>query len=204
MADRRMISDTGYEVLRSQWVGGTEYLMAENQAACEDERYMVCDYTRSAILGQYSEAVVGGEMDEATQEFKQRVNTAREAIKNELDRRGLPAELFNAEDCIPHSYEQDINGKVVVIKSEALSPEYRRGSEQLMYVLGGFGANANSRGNAVFCCQLSDGEKARYERYQVLGIVKELPDWAQERLTAVKEQLNEHRTKSHKERNGGR
>lgn len=191
--DKRFISDTGYAVARSEWVGGKKFLLAENPQADTAERYMVATYEQKAFLGQYSDCVVGDEYDDAAQEFEKRVNTAREEIESELNERGLPVDLFTAEHCIPHSYEQDINKKVVAIKAECLAPEYRRGSEQLMYVTGGFGASRNSRGTAVFCVQLSDGKKARYERYQVLGIVKDLPDWAKQRLDAVKKEIKRER-----------
>ncbi|MDR1565052.1 MAG: hypothetical protein LBS74_08860 [Oscillospiraceae bacterium] len=198
--EKRMVADTGYEVLLSEWVGGKEFIVAENPQADETERYMAATYERKAFLGQYFDVVVGDEYDDAAQEFEKRVNTAREVIESELDKRGFPSELFTAEQCVPHSYEQDINKKVVAIKPECLADEYRRGSEQLMYVTGGFGASRNSRGTAVFCVQLSDGTKARYERYQVLGIVKDLPDWAKQRLDTVKADI----AKSRKERNDAR
>jgi hypothetical protein len=202
--DNRFIGDTGYEVLQSEWVGGKEFLLAENPQASPDERYMVATFERKVILGQYSDCQVSDNFNEAAQELDIRVTAAREEVEGELNKRGLPSELFTAEHCVPHDYAQDLNKRVVAIKADCLSPEYRRGSEQLMYVTGGFGASPNSRGTAVFCVQLSDGNKARYERYQVLGIVKELPDWAKERLTAVQAQIAAERTKSKKDRGDAR
>ena len=198
--DYRFIGDTGYEVLRSQWVGSKEFVLAENPQADESERYMVATYEQKCVIGQYSDCVTGGDYDEAVQELENRVNTARTEIESELNRRGFPSELFTAEHCIPHDYAQGLNKRVVAIKADCLAPEYRRGSEQLMYVTGGFGAEPNSRGTAVFCVQLSDGSTARFERYHVLGIVKELPDWAKQRLEAVKADI----AKSRKERDDAR
>jgi hypothetical protein len=191
--DKRFIGDTGYAVARSEWVGGKEFLLAENPQADASERFMVATYEQKAFLGQYSDCVVGDEYGDAAQEFEKRVNTAREEIESELDGRGFPTELFTAEHCIPHDYAQDLHKKVVAIKADCLAAEYRRGSEQLMYVTGGFGASGGSRGTAVFCVQLSDGKKARYERYQVLGIVKEMPDWAKQRLDSIKKEIKRER-----------
>ena len=197
---KRMIGDSGYVVIRSQWAGGTEYLLAENPNATEDERFLVCNHKENSILSQYSDGVAGNNMNEAAREFETRVNTALEKVAAELDGRGLPAELFTAEQCIPHDYGQDINGKVVAIRADMLASEYRRGSEQLVYVVGGFGSNADSRGSAVYCWQLSDEKQVRHERYQVLGIVKELPDWVKERLEAVKVQIAAEHAKSKNDR----
>ena len=170
MTEKRMIGDAGYEVIQSKWAGGKEHLLAENKRVTPDERYLVCVYTSNGIIGEYSDAATGGDLAEAKQEFADRVNSTLADVQRELDERGLPTELFTAERCVPHSYDQCIKGTVVAIKAEVLAPEYRRGSEQLVYVVGGFGANANARGNAVFCHHLSTGEATRFERYQVLGI----------------------------------
>jgi hypothetical protein len=202
--EKGMISDSGYAVLLSERVGGKELLLAENPQAEEPKRYMIATYEQRAFWGQYSDGVVGDNYNEMAQEFEKRVNTAREEIESELDKRGLPVELFTAEHCVPHNYGQDLKGKVVAIKAESLSPVYRRGSEQLVYVMGGFGANPNARGTAVFCIQLSDGEQTRFNRNDVLGIVKELPDWVKARLTAVKAQNAAEHTKSKKDRGDAR
>ena len=86
----------------------------------------------------------------------------------------LPSDLFTAEDCYPHKYEESIDEKVVAIKPEVFAPEYQRGDCQLVLVNGGSGAIANPRGNAVYCWHLSSGKHTRFERYDVLGVVKEL------------------------------
>jgi len=36
----------------------------------------------------------------------------------------LPAELFTADNCFPHDYGESIEGKVVAIRPEIMSPEY--------------------------------------------------------------------------------
>jgi len=67
-----------------------------------------------------------------------------------------------------------------------------------------FGANANARGSAVFCYHLNNGKHTRFERHEVLGVVKELPDWAKERLAAVKSQMTAEHAKSKKDRGDAR
>ena len=93
---------------------------------------------------------------------------------------------ITADQCFPHDYGQDLTGKVVAIKAEALRPEYRRGYVQMVLVDGGFGAKANSRGSAVFCYHLNDGKHTRFERRDILGEIKKLPDWAKERLAVIR------------------
>jgi hypothetical protein len=204
MSEKRQIGDMGYFVIESAWAGNQEFVLAENKKFAVNQRYMVCTYTSNGIIGQYAEGVTTGDLAEARQEMNDRAAKETERITAELDSHGLPSELFTAEHCIPHDYKQNLNGTVVAIRADVLSPEYRRGSEQLVYVTGGFGAASNSRGTAVYCVQLSDGEHVRFDRQDVLGIVKELPDWAKERLSAIKAQIAAERIKSTKDRGDAR
>lgn len=94
-------------------------------------------------------------------------------------------EDITAEQCIPDDYKKDIDGKVIVIRSDVLRREYQTADKQLWLCRGGFGSHANSRGSACFCVNLYSGKESRWERRDVLGEMKELPDWAKERLAAI-------------------
>ena len=54
---------------------------------------------------------------------------------------------------------------------------------------GGNGARANARGNAVFCEYLTDCRKTRFDRADVLGILKKecYPLWVTERVQVIRE-----------------
>jgi hypothetical protein len=107
------------------------------------------------------------------------------SVRAEIDKTDFQAKPIPAELCRPHDYGQDLNGKVVAIKAEVLRPEHRRGDRQLVLVDGGNGARGNARGSAVFCYYLHNGKHTRFERRDVLGEIKVLPDWAQERLAVI-------------------
>ncbi|NCB64277.1 MAG: hypothetical protein EOM52_11890 [Clostridia bacterium] len=96
---------------------------------------------------------------------------------------------LEAEDCVSGGMDADLRGKVVAIKAEILSPEYRSGSYQLMLAEGGFGCSPNARGQSVFCKELYSGESVRWDRADILGVVAEdvLPAWAKEKLVRRRE-----------------
>jgi hypothetical protein len=119
------------------------------------------------------------------EEFIGAVDQEIVALRGEFDKADYQSKPITADKCHPHDYGQNLVGKVVAIKPEALRPEYRRGDVQLVLVDGGFGANGNARGSAVFCYHLNDGKHTRFERHDILGEIKELPDWAKERLAAT-------------------
>ena len=80
--------------------------------------------------------------------------------------------------------EQDFTGKVLVLSPEALREQYWGQENQLWYARSGFGCEPHSSGRAVFATCLSDGETARWNREDFIGVLddKFLPDWAREKL----------------------
>ena len=93
-------------------------------------------------------------------------------------------DLFGAEHCVGDRAKQDFTGKVLVLSSEALREQYWGQKDQLWYARSGFGCEPHSSGRAVFATCLSDGETARWNREDFMGVLddKFLPDWAREKL----------------------
>ncbi len=182
---RRMVADTGYEVRQSIRIGNRELLMAENLKAEDGSFYMKAEYTENGLIGEYSQVVVDSDYLKILREFARGLHNQIEKVASEIGKAAYQPEPITARECHPNDYSQSIIGKVMAIKAEALRPEYRRGDMQLVLVDGGNGANANARGNAVFCTQLNDGTRTRFERYDVQGEMKELPPWAAARLDAI-------------------
>jgi hypothetical protein len=91
---------------------------------------------------------------------------------------------LTAADCVPSGLDADLMGKVVIIKSEVLSPEYRFADHQLKIVTGGFGSYPDARGNAVFCKDLYSDRESRFERYDIAGVAdtNRIPEWANRKL----------------------
>jgi len=117
-------------------------------------------------------------------EFISRVTAQLEALKAERDKITVPLQPFTLEHCTPNDYGESIENKVVVIRAECLRPEYRTADKQFVLATGGFGAHANARGRAVYTVNLYSGREARWNREDILGIVKPecIPDWAKARL----------------------
>ena len=111
-------------------------------------------------------------------------------LEKEMTGYEQPPKVLTAADCLPNVQDADLNGKIIVIKPEALAPEYRRAERQIKICNGGFGASPNSRGNAVFCKDLHSGKESRFERYDVAGIIDpaKMPKWAKLKLSALDKQ----------------
>ena len=79
--------------------------------------------------------------------------------------------------------------------------EYQHSAYQLVLADGGNGANGG-RGQAVFGTCLSDGHRARWERFDVLGEIKPecMPDWAKEAHAKILKQYKTKKPHSREER----
>jgi len=190
--EKRMVGDTGYEVMQSFRINGKDVILAEKQDAEDGEFNLVCYYREHGIIGEYTHAITTDDYLEAVQEFTKRINTESKVIQTEIDALGIPKKLFTAKDCQPCRYDESIIREVVAIKSSVFSPEYRRGEHQLVFVHGGNGSKANPRATSVYCYHLNDGKFASFARHSVQGIVlpSAMPDWAKESLAKIKKEID--------------
>lgn len=199
-AEKRMV-DT-FEIKHAIHIGDKEVLFCVDQEKV-DTPYMVCYCTWDNPLGmeQFFEATGSDDYMEIMTEFTNRVRSQLEAVKAERDKITVPLSAFTAEQCIPNDYGKSIENKVVVIRASSLRPEYQTVDKQLVLATGGFGAHANSRGRAVYTVNLYSGKESRWNREDILGIIRpeHLPDWAKERLKQIEAKQTRHK-KSEPER----
>ena len=171
-----------YEIIQSMSIGEKELVLGENMNAVDGKFYIAANYESNSC-----------DYVEVASVFAQRLS---EEIKRlQVGRCDLCMNILNKNDCLPIGNETFI-GKIIVLKPEILSPEYRNEHYQIMRCTGGNGARADGLGTSVFCTELYTGENMKYRRASVLGILKEdcYPAW----LTDILE--NEKvKKKSHKE-----
>lgn len=177
----------GYEERAKLQLAGQIVILAEKRGA--DDPYMVANCRWDNPLGadEYYNAVVTDNYLEAVREFVKREAMTLDFLEAQRSLSGLPVQTLTAADCIPDSRNDDYNGKVVVIKPEIVSPEYRSAEHQLALVTGGNGANPDARGRAVFVTKLYSGESSRYNRQDVAGVISphRMPEWAKVKIAEL-------------------
>ena len=191
--EKRMIADTGFEVKHSIQIGDREILIGENMDDQDGEYYLKAEYTNNALMGQYYRMISSSSYLAVMEEFIGSINRQIVSMRSEIGKAEYQARITTSDDCHPNDYGQDITGEVVAIKASALRPEYRRGDVQLVFVTHGSGARSYPRGSSVYCYHLSDGAHTKYMRYDVQGVIKELPGWAKERLVALQAEQDAER-----------
>ena len=196
MNDKRTVGD--YNVIAAMEIGPGEVLFCENPAAVLNERYLCCYSEYNGIFERYSDGYVSDDYAEIAELFGARIRDAAQKIireNSERDEKLGDNSALGLDDCIPVKSDESLEGKVIVIKAEALRPEYRSASEQLMLCTGGFGAQPNARGRSCFCTSLYEGKNRTFYRSDILGTVPEdmLPAWAKEGLNKAKAELSRER-----------
>ena len=189
--EKRMAGD--YVIFQTISIGHTEIVMGENPEASADERYMCAYCTANELFAQYSDVIVSDDYIETLELFQQRVHEETKKLREELaqpEREGIDDRPATNEGFVPIGYDDDLKGKVIVIRVDVLKKEYRRATRQYQLCTGGFGASPRSRGSACYCINIYNGKASRFERRDVLGIVdeKQMPDWVCEKLESMNHQ----------------
>ena len=190
-AEKRMAGD--YEIIHALQIGDREIVVGENLTKPENEKYMCAFCEPNDFFARYDEVLYSNDYPEIIGIFGQRVATQAEHTRTALVTpkfMGITNAPLNAADCTPISSEANLNQKVVVIRPDVLRREYRCATEQIALCTGGFGASPNSRGSACFCVNLFTGEKTRFERHQIMGVLKEeqRPKWVKHYLQAYQQE----------------
>ena len=68
------------------------------------------------------------------------------------------------------SLEGDLKNKRLVLAHNRLNRRYQMPRFQIFHATGGFGCQENSLGSAVFGIHIADGESARWNRNDFIGI----------------------------------
>ena len=190
LSDKQVAGD--FEIINSVPIGDREIVLGENPYAEDKMIYLCSDCVKNELFTRYDNVMVGNDYTEMVELFGQRIATQAEKTRTEFSKVTVQKEPLTAKDCYPLSNTDDIEGKVIAIKTSSIRREYRTADRQLYFVTGGNGAKENARGRAVFCTNLYDGKSTRWDRYDVQGVVKEssMPSWAKDKLQELKEQTN--------------
>ena len=188
--EKRMAGD--YEIIHAMHIGDQEIVAGENPAAAAGQMYMCAFCEQNEIFARYDEVLYSDDYAEIISIYGQRVTEQAEKTRIELKGpkiQGIVNAPITANGCTPISSDDDLNGKVVVIRPDILRREYRRATNQVMLCDGGFGASPTSRGSACYCVNLYTGKTSRFERRDILGVLKDdqIPKWAQLELEQFKQ-----------------
>jgi hypothetical protein len=102
---------------------------------------------------------------------------------------------LTSEHCKTNSAGMDVIGHVLIVKADALMPQYRDAESQIVKCTHGNGARPDAKGRSIFCKELASNKTVVYYREEIEGIanIAMLPAWARQKL-AVSEKQAEHTT----------
>ena len=192
--EKRIIG--AYEVLASIMIGEYEIAVCENKNAPKEEKFLCGYIENNGVFERLTDCMVSDSYADIAAVFGERIAEKAVEVQKELEHIrknvGDDAEL-TAKDCMPDSYENCVEGRVVVLRGDVLRPEYKRASNQLLLCTGGFGAQPNPRGRTCFATRLYDTKRIQCRRDDILGVLPEdkLPGWAKRGLEAIRLQSTE-------------
>ncbi len=186
--EKRMAGD--YEIIQAIMIGDKEIVIGENQANINGHKYMTAVGEWNDLFEVYNNVLVSDDFPEIVGYFGQRVTERAKKTRDERFRpnlEGIDNTVITSDACNAITHDDDLNGKIIVIKPEVLRREYRRATNQIKLCKGGFGASPNNRGSAVYCKDLYTGKESRYERRDVLGTLEPdmLPKWARPEIVQI-------------------
>lgn len=183
MNDKKRMAGN-YTIIQALYIGDREIVIGENPENQDGQKYMCAYCTANELFASYDDVLVSDDYPEIVKIYGERVAEQAEKTRVELITpkiQGIPNAALTAKDCTAVSHDDDLNGKVVVIKPEVLRREYRMATRQIKLCVGGFGASPHSRGSACYCVDLYSGKESRFERRDILGTLEpeKLPKWAE-------------------------
>lgn len=185
-----------YKVFQSFHIGDREVVMAEDTNAAVDEMYLCAFVEDNGIMRRLVDAMVSDDYTEIAQLYAERIKEqAKEAHRQTFTLRFQGYDDRPIRDCSPITYQDNLEGRIVVINSDKLRREYRLASCQLKLCIGGSGAHPNSRGTSCLCVDLHTGKHSYFRRSDVLGTMAEaqLPEWAQLGLSKYRDDKKRER-----------
>lgn len=197
--EKRMAGE--YEIIQAMMIGDKEIVLGENPKDASGLPYMCAFCESNGLVANFYDAIAGDDFCEIAKDYGERIAKQAEKTRQALtgERAGLDGYgVITAEQCSIVTGADDLNGKIIVIKPDALRQEYRAANHQLKLCTGGFGASPNSRGSACFCTDLFSGKQSRFERRDVLGTMEpgDLPQWAKDGLAAIQQTEKSKSTKT--------
>ncbi len=171
----------GYKVINSIHIGDKELLLGENMEEKDGYFYMTCFSEKNDLFERFSEVLAGNNFLEIAEMYSDRLKEQIE--KTKASEKDMPKGIITGDMCDSIT-DKALEGEIIVIDPNVLRPEYQTETHQIVRCTGGNGARPAARGSAVFCNYLYKDNSTRFERYDVLGILKKeyYPEWLTKRL----------------------
>ena len=144
--EKRMAGE--YEIFQAIYVGPFEVVIGENKKAPAGEKYMCAFCESNELFASYYGGILSDDYVTILKFFGERISEQAEKLRNAITLspdKGIDDSPITGDGLMPITSDDDLNGKVILIKPEVLRREYQRATHQYQFCTGGFGASPNSR-----------------------------------------------------------
>lgn len=182
-----LADNTDYKVTQDVCLDGTHYIFGIDEKV--KKPYFVCDMTTDGMFKTYDNCISGDDYLFMLNDWNVRIS---KAISKLQQREIKDFAICDKNFVEPISCTTSIKNKVIVIKPNVLCPENRYSQKQLKFVVGGLGAEGDC-GSTIMCINIDTSKAERFDRSDVLGILKadKIPAWAKDKIRKRQEQFTE-------------
>ena len=193
--DKRMVGT--YEVINSIHIGDKEIALGENMNDPHGLFYMVCDIKGNEVFEHYYNILCSENFIEIAKLYGERVNEQITKTATELEQENVSRLIVTEDMCKKDIFNENLEGKLLVIKAEMLRPEYRTSTHQIMRCTGGNGSRPDGIGMSVFGDLLFSGKHMKYGRMDILGELKleHYPEWINSKIKELDMKKKDHKEK---------
>jgi hypothetical protein len=183
-------ADDGFRELAKVSLNNSDIILSENPDAKHRYRVVENRYTQyynnsgdnnifTGFTNDYLEA-----LDFYSAKVQLHVGYVKSARSLGDDKYGPDYVELKHGDCLPNSHHDNYTGKLLIIKADALKPEYRTAEHQLFICSHGNGARPNAKGTSVFGYDLILGDSVCFGRHEIEGVadIEKLPKWAKDKI----------------------
>lgn len=193
---RRMAGS--YEIIRALRIGERVVVLGYDPNNANGMYYMTAYYEKDGTSGRYTFMMKSADYAWILEHYAERIAGEAHALKTLAGEDGISAaenmpygENTNYYDpaCKPLKDYDYLRNRVVVIRQNVFRHEYRTAANQLYLCIGGPGAEPFAQQTKIDCINLYTGQKASFDRGDVLSIMSEagLPDWAEPKLLKIRQ-----------------
>lgn len=191
--DVMYVPNTKYAIEQDINVDGVHCVFAVDKEADDGMYYFVGNIVYNGLYTSCTVSFVSNDYAEAMMNWASNLKVAFESLMNITKQ--ITAEIGRKPQTITKESVdlnvKDYENKVCVVNANSIVRGSDNEINQLVFITHGNGTNPYARGSACYAEEIYSGKSVRWERSDILGVLKKdcIPDWAKAKLNDLQKEF---------------